>query len=152
HGPYTQRYRQEMLRQLLKAQNSVRETDSEHARDFEVISLEELEEIRRIWVKEKHEFEDLVPKIYAEVMQRPYPGSLEFDEGQTIRPEDLEVLRKVATSKEDLDELHFQLVRELLHIQQGFRTASRRTGIYDALEKALEGYAFDNEQEAYEFA
>jgi DNA sulfur modification protein DndC len=152
HGPYTQRYREEMLRQLLNAQQIVRQTGPEHAQDFEVISVEELDEIRRIWVVEKHEIEDAVPKIYAEVFQQPYPGGLDFDEGQTIRPEDVAVLRRVAANKDDPDELHFQLARELLHIEQSFRTASRRTGIYEALEKTLEGYAFDNEQEAYEFA
>ena len=151
HGPYKQSYRKRLLLELLKAQRVVRETGPEHVRSLELISLEELEEIRRIWVKEKHEFEDCLPSIYEEALGKPYPKS-EFDEGQVIAPEDVEVLRKVAASPEDPDELHFQLVRELLHIEQGYRTASRRAGIYDAFEKTLEGSAFDSEQEAYEFA
>jgi DNA sulfur modification protein DndC len=51
-----------------------------------------------------------------------------------------------------LDRLQFQLLRELLHIEQGFRTASRRAGIYEALERALERGAFTNEDEALRFA
>src|ERR1700694_76318 len=151
HGPYKQRYREELLRQLLKAQNVVRETGPAHVRDMELISLEELDEIRRIWVKDKHEFEDSLPRIYEEVNGTAYPKS-DFDEGQTFRSEDVAVLRRLALSPEDGDELHFQLVRELLHIEQGYRTASRRVGIFEALEKALEGGAFDSEKEAYEVA
>jgi DNA sulfur modification protein DndC len=151
HGPYKQRYRKQLLLELLKAQRVVQETGPEHVSSLELISLDELEEIRRIWVKEKHEFEDCLPGIYEEALGKPYPKS-EFDEGQVIAPEDVEMLRKVAASPEDPDELHFQLVRELLHIEQGYRTASRRAGIYDAFEKTLEGSAFDSEQEAYEFA
>jgi DNA sulfur modification protein DndC len=77
---------------------------------------------------------------------------MELNEGQTIRPDDVRVLRSVAATPEDPDDLHFQLLRELLHIEQGYRTASRRVGIYEALEKALEGGAFDSEKEALEFA
>lgn len=151
HGPYKQRYREELLRRLLEVQEAVRRTGPAHVQDLELISLEELEEIRRIWVNEKHEVEDSLPKIYQGATGRPYPKS-DFDEGQTIRREDVEVLKRVATTPDDMDELHFQLVRELLHIEQSYRTASRRAGIYEAFEKALEGGAFDSEREAYEFA
>jgi DNA sulfur modification protein DndC len=41
---------------------------------IEIISLEQLEEIRRIWVVEKYEVEDYVPLIWEEVYQSPYPG------------------------------------------------------------------------------
>jgi DNA sulfur modification protein DndC len=151
HGPYKQRYRERLLRRLLLVQKVVRETGPAHVRDMELIGLEELQEIRRIWVQEKHEIEDRVPRIYERVMRKPYP-KMDFDEGQTIRPDDIRVLRKIAATTEDSDGLHFQLLRELLHVEQGYRTASRRVGVYEALEKALESGAFDSEQEALQFA
>lgn len=151
HGPYKQRYRERLLRRLLLVQKVVREKGPEHVRDLELISLEELQEIRRIWVQEKHEIEDRVPRIYERVMRTPYP-KMDFDEGQTIRPDDIRELRRVAATPKDPDGLHFQLLRELLHIEQGYRTASRRVGIYEALENALEAGAFDSEQEALQFA
>jgi DNA sulfur modification protein DndC len=151
HGPYKQTYREELLRRLLEAQNAVRQYGPDHVRGFELISLEELEEIRRIWVTVKHEVEDSLPRIYEEVMKKPYPKP-DFDEGQTIRPEDVDVLRQVSAKSDDPDMLHFQLVRELLHIEQTFRTASRRTGIYEALEKALDVSGFESEAEALTFA
>lgn len=151
HGPYKQRYRERLLRRLLLVQEAVRATGPEHVKDLELISLDELQEIRRIWVQEKHEIEDRLPQIYERVVRKPYP-KIDFDEGQTIRPDDIRVLRKVATSAEDPEGLHFQLLRELLHIEQGYRTASRRVGIYDALQRALESGAFDSEHEALRFA
>jgi DNA sulfur modification protein DndC len=151
HGPYKQRYREQLLLELLKAQRKVQDTGPAHVRNIEMISQEELDEIRRIWVKEKHEFEDSLPRIYKEATGREYPKSA-FDEGQTISPEDIEVLKHVSASPKDPDELHFQLVRELLHIEQKYRTASRRAGVYEAFEKTLEGSAFESEQEALEFA
>jgi len=151
HGPYRQRYRERLLRRLLLVQKVIRAYGPEHVRDLQLISLEELQEIRRIWVHEKHEIEDRVPRIYERVMGEPYPN-MAFDEGQTIAPDDVRVLRKIAASPQDPKDLHFRLVRELLHIEQGYKTASRRTGIYEALERALEIGAFDNEDEALAFA
>ena len=43
-------------------------------------------------------------------------------------------------------------VDELLHIEQQHRTMARRTGLYDAIEKALDRGAFDNAEEAETFA
>jgi DNA sulfur modification protein DndC len=151
HGPYKQKYREELLLQLLKVQEEVRQAGPEHVKDLELITSEELEEIRRIWVNEKHEFEDSLPSIYERAIGKPYPRP-EFEEGHEIRAEDLDLLRRVASNDSDPDDLHYQLTRELLHIEMGYRTASRRVGIYDALERALEGGGFDSEREAYEFA
>ena len=43
------------------------------------------------------------------------------------------------------------MVRELLHIEQEYRTMARRAGLYPALEKAIEKGAFDNEADAEDF-
>ena len=57
-GPYTQEARESWLRQVLEAQHHVRARGPEIVRDINLITLEELEAIRRIWVVEKHEIED----------------------------------------------------------------------------------------------
>jgi DNA sulfur modification protein DndC len=154
HGPYKQEYREQLLRAVLAAQATVRSGAHESGRSdlesFELIALEEVEEIRRIWTKEKHEIEDSVPRIYEEATGVSYPFCGK-DDNQIFSSEDLALLRDVAASPDDQDGLHFKLLRELLHIEQSYRTASRRAGIYDAFDKALERGAFDNEQEALEF-
>jgi DNA sulfur modification protein DndC len=154
HGPYKQGYRSVLLRAVLSAQCAVRAGAQAVGREdisgFELISLAELEEIRRIWVKEKHEFEDLLPRIYYEVTREPYPyrGS---DDNQMFTSDDVQLLRELSCASDDPDDLHFQVLRELLHIEQSYRTASRRAGIYDALDDALRRGAFTNEDEALAF-
>ena len=136
---------------LLRAQSQVRALAIEAGRaelsTFELIGLDELEEIRRIWVSEKHEIEDSLPLIYERVLDVPYPGA-ERDENLIFSADDVALLKQVAASDADKDNLHFQLLRELIHVEQGYRTATRRAGIYEALESALERGAFESEEEA----
>ncbi|MBG1252218.1 DNA phosphorothioation system sulfurtransferase DndC [Burkholderia pseudomallei] len=151
HGPYRQRYRELLLRNLLEAQEKVRASGVAGTEGFTLIELEEIEEIRRIWVKEKHELEDSVPQIFEEATGCPYPCQ-DLDESRYFQSDDIALLRSVARSDDDPDDLHFELVRELLHVELKYRTASRRAGIYQKLDDALVDGAFANEGEAYEFA
>jgi DNA sulfur modification protein DndC len=155
HGPYKQRYRETLLRALLQAQVTVqteaRQSGKADLESFELIGLEELEEIRKIWIKQKHEIEDRLPRIYEEATGLPYPRP-GTDDNRIFSSEEVELLRSIAHAPDDADELHFQLLRELLHVEQSYRTASRRAGIYEAFDKALERGAFTREDEALAFA
>ena len=151
HGPYKQDYRERLLEGLLLAQTRVRTLAAEAGRpelaQFALIGLDELEEIRRIWVREKHEIEDSLPMIYERAAGEIYPGQGR-DENLLFSPEDLLLLREVAGSDGDQEQLHYKLLRELIHVEQGYRTSARRAGIFEALDKALERGAFDSEEEA----
>ena len=48
----------------------------------------------------------------------------------------------------DGDELHFELVRELLDVEARYRTLARRAGLFDMLEKAFRRSAFEDIEEA----
>jgi DNA sulfur modification protein DndC len=50
-----------------KAQTKIRKIDPENMRDITLIALRELSEIHRIWLEERHEFDDSLPRIYQEV-------------------------------------------------------------------------------------
>jgi len=56
-GPYIQSARENFLRMLLHAQTHIRRTGPEAVREMDLITLDELQEIRRIWVMDKHEIE-----------------------------------------------------------------------------------------------
>ncbi len=148
HGPYKQNYREELLMALLQAQKTVQKNGPSEVKNLILISDEELEEIRRIWVMEKHEIEDNLPKIYERVMGHPYQGKrLENDE--IFQAEDIILLKELCQQENDKEGIHFQLIRELL---QQHRTMARRAGLYEALDKALERNAFMSAKEAEEFA
>jgi DNA sulfur modification protein DndC len=151
HGPYKQNYREQLLTALLKAQQTVREHGPLAVKSLELISLAELEEIRRLWVMEKHEIEDNLPALYEAATGQSYPGKRLANQS-TFTAADLDLLKTVCQANGDEEGLQFQLIRELLHLEQQYRTLSRRAGLYDALDKALERHAFNNAQEAEEFA
>jgi DNA sulfur modification protein DndC len=151
HGPYLQEYRETLLRELLAAQRQARELAPPDLRAIELISLEELEEIRRIWVTDKHEFEDNLPRIYAEAIGKPYPyGPLE--EACPLQSADLDTLRQVCRDHGDIHGIQFRMIRELLHIEESYRHASRRAGLYERLEQAISEGGFSSEEDALAYA
>jgi len=151
HGPYKQWYRERLLEQLLLAQQAVQKNGPPEVQQLQLITLDDLEEIRRLWVMEKHEIEDHLPQIYQRVLGTPYPGK-KLDDGQIFQLDDLTLLKQICLQEGDKENIHFQLIRELLHLEQQYRTMARRAGLYEALDKALERHAFDNAKEAEEFA
>lgn len=150
HGPYKQSYREELLRGLLRAQTEIRKNAPKGLENFELISLEELDMIRAIWLDEKHEIEDSLPRIYKEETGKKYPN-LDTEDKPLFAPEDLVILKELAASTDDPDDIHYQMLREMLNIEQSYRGAYRRTGIFDALENTLRQHAFLNGKEALEF-
>jgi DNA sulfur modification protein DndC len=146
HGPYTKKTREHWLRRVLETQTLVREDGPEHVRNIELIRMEELREIRRLWVNEKYEFDDSLPGIYAQVTGEPFPQSDERDE--LLGADEWELLREVCGE----DELLFDLSTHLLGREREYRAMSRRIGIYTALETTLNTRGYLTKEEAIEAA
>lgn len=53
-----------MVRKTSFHSKDINENGPEEFRSLELIRIEELQAIRRIWVNDKHEFDDALPKIY----------------------------------------------------------------------------------------
>lgn len=154
HGPYTQAHRAKLLKELLTTQRMVRNADQKQGTQLiELISIDELDEIRRIWVEGKGEIEDLVPQIYTEVFETAYPGR-ELEQVPLDRS-DLEMLENVASEVDPEPEAArelYKLTRSLLAVQFQSIEAHKRSKHLDRLEGVLRHYAFRNENEALEFA
>ncbi|KOT38820.1 sulfurtransferase DndC [Streptomyces caelestis] len=147
HGPYLQSYREEWLKELLQAQTWIRAHAPEHVQNIELITLDELHEIRRIWVFDKHEVEDSLPQIYRDATGEPFPGG-PLDEQLVMGSDEMDVLKQVC----DGDDLHYNMVRELLAVERKYRTMARRSGLFQALEQAVQKGYYDNHEDAVEFA
>jgi DNA sulfur modification protein DndC len=145
-GPYTQAARERWLERLLGAQTHVQRQGPEEMAGLELITLPELEEIRRIWVVEKHEMEDSLSRIYERVLGRPYPGQ-RLDDGMSFAAEDIQLLREISG-----DPLHFELTRQLLSIERKHRVMARRAGVFGELEKAIQRGFYDDAADAAERA
>ena len=142
-GPYTQRARESWLRQVLRAQCHIRKYGPEQVRHIDLITLAELEAIRRIWVVEKHEIEDSLPRIYGEATGEPYPGQ-RLDDNAVLGSDEVELLRDLCSD----DQLHFELVRELLSTEKRHKNMLRRAGIFDAIERAFKRSFFTSVDDA----
>jgi len=146
-GPYLQSAREDWLRELLQAQTWIRQHGPQDVRCIELVTLEELQEIRRIWVIEKHEMEDSLPHIYEESTGEKYPGA-RLDDSMAIRAKDLALLKEACGG----DGLQYELARELLGVTRQGRATQSRAGHYERLEKTFSKYYYDNQAEAIAFA
>ena len=146
-GPYKQSVREDWLRKVLVAQEHIREYGPDEVRDLELITIEELEEIRRIWVIDKHEMEDSLPSVYEAATGRHYPGGC-VDDNLVIGAEEIGLLWNLCGE----DELHFQLTRELLSIENQHKSMLRRAGLFNAIEQAFYRNFYDSEEDAIERA
>lgn len=142
-GPYLQPVREDWLRQLLRAQSHIRRHGPPDVRNMELLTLEDLQEIRRIWVVDKHEFEDSLPAIYRECTGSEYPGR-PLDDSQPLGADDLAVLREQCGD----DRLHYEMVRELLDVERSYRMRLRRAGLFESLEGAIKKHFYSGEADA----
>ncbi len=146
-GPYKQEVREGLLRKLLATQRVVRRKGPEAVRGIELIRLDELEEIRRIWVVEKHELEDSLPGIYEEATGDAYPGR-RLESGVPFRKPEMELLETLCGD----DRLHFEMVRELLSVESKQRNVLRRANLFSALEGTIKRHFFEDQADAVAFA
>lgn len=150
-GPYRQYFREHMLRKVLEAQLQVQTLGPKEVKDLELLTIEDLEAIRELWVKSKNEVEDSVPAIYQSVMNKPYPGA-KYQKHPLLNRETMEKLKNKCTEYDDLDGLKYEQVRELLTIANKHKHLLRRSTLYKELENALDKIAFNNISEARQFA
>ena len=146
-GPYTQASRENWLRKLLNAQTWIRRNGPEDVRDITLITPDELHEIRRIWVVDKHEMEDSLPRIYKEETGVPYTGKA-LDDNLVLRAEEMSELAGLCGE----DRLHYELTRELLSVTNQQRTNGRRAGLFDQLEKTFGKHFYDGKADALDRA
>ncbi len=141
-GPYTKEWRERWLERVLEAQESIRRHGPAEFRAIQLITPDELHEIRRIWLYEKHEFDDSLPRIFQEVTGQEFPKRA--DDSNGLKEDDWELLKQVCGD----DPALFDLQVGLLGVEREYRGLSRRAGVFAALEDRLRNGLHRNEQEA----
>jgi DNA sulfur modification protein DndC len=133
-GPYLKEAREDWLRKLLTVEKQIRQTAPENMRDITLLTIEELSEIRRIWLEERHEFDDSLPRIYeevtGEVFKDPRPGA----DQSILGSDEWEILEEIC----DNDGMYLELMARLLDTERQFKKKTRRVGIYESLEKCFD--------------
>ena len=101
----------------------IRKHGPQDVRGIELLTMEELQEIRRIWVVDKHELEDSLPLIYQSATGEPYPGAV-LDDDLVLGASEMSQLKEIC----DGDRLHYELSRALLSLTRQQRNSARRPG------------------------
>ena len=154
HGPYLKKWREKWLRELLEIQVDINENGPEEFENLELITLPELRNIRRIWVYDKHEFEDSVPRIYEEVTGKKFED-LEWVGSEAFRKEEWDVLEEVV--REVVDELYpgeelaFEMAYSLIDTENQASSLNKRKGIIDSLEKCIRKTFYKDEEDATQY-
>lgn len=133
-GPYLKEAREDWLRKLLIVEKQIRQTAPPNMQDITLLTIEELSEIRRIWLEERHEFDDSLPRIYQEVTGKPFKDPRPGADYSLLGSDEWEVLEEIC----DGDEMQLELMAKLLDTERQFRKKTRRVGIFDSLEKCFD--------------
>lgn len=150
HGPYLKEVREAWLEKLLRIQENIRANGPEEFKDLELITMPELREIRRIWVVEKHEFEDTLPGIYKRVTGKEFDDP-NFVESASFGPEEWEILKDVCNSLYPDEELSFEMMYKLVDIENRASQLNNRKGILDNIESCIQSTFYKNESDANEY-
>lgn len=150
HGPYKKEVREEWLGKLLKIQRDIHEIGPEEFRGLELIRIPELQAIRRIWVLEKHEFEDSLPRIYEDVLGTPFEDP-EWIASERYRKEEWDMLKAVCETNRPEQELAFEMMYSLIDIENRASDLNHRKGIVEELEKVLRRTFYRDELDATQY-
>ncbi|MEY3304012.1 MAG: DNA phosphorothioation system sulfurtransferase DndC [Pseudanabaena sp.] len=133
-GPYTKKWREHWLRELLKAQTEARKNAPPEMQAIELITQAELSEIRRIWREDKHEFDDALPHIYLDVTGEKFQDINNPNNQSLLGADEWEILARLCGD----NAMHLELTTKLLSVEKQHYGKMRRVGIYEALEKCFE--------------
>ena len=147
HGPYEKEVREYFLRKLLELEQFIRLNGPEEVKNVCLIRQEELQNIRNIWLNEKHEFEDSLPKIYYDVTGNVYEDDL-IVQNRYYSKEEWDLLKLVCKEEFPDEELMLELQSSLLDITAKESTMSRRKNISKVLEKEILKCAYKDEPDA----
>lgn len=150
-GPYIQSFREHLLKRVLEAQIAVQRMGPEEVKNLELLPLEELEAIRKIWLEEKHEAEDSVPRIYEQVIKQAYPGKRRAHH-PVMNRDILEHLKTHCEQQGDGEGLLYQQLRAVMSVANKHRNQLRRAKLKGELEDVLDKGAFNSLFEAKQFA
>lgn len=147
HGPYLKEIREEWLKKLLEIQLDINQNGPDEFANLELISIPELRCIRRIWVNEKHEFDDSLPDIYKSVT------GLEFDDPDWISNEafgkdEWNILKQVCADLYPDEELSFEMMYSMIDIEASINSVNERKGILNSLESCVKKTFYSNEEDA----
>ena len=126
-GTYTSKYRASVLKRVLAAQHTIQKTKPH----LELITNQELVAIQTIWYRDLI-FDYKVSEIYKEA----YNLNLDMKDQNEKREKEVELLKKSCNDSEK----DFNLIQDLLTLQQNKSLLNRKRGLKDDIENRIEEF------------
>lgn len=150
HGPYTKKTREYFLRRLLQVEKIVKENGPAAIHDHPLITMDELKRIRQIWLEEKHEFDDSLPRIYEE------ETGLKFEDARVhankyFGHSEWELLSETCKALYPDETLMLGLQSALVDIESQYAMQATRRGIKKELNAVLQRNCYRDEDDATAF-
>lgn len=150
HGPYKKEVRESWLKRLMEIQCEINESGPEEFTGLELITHEELSIIRKIWVYDKHEFDDSLPRIYEAVMGKPFVDP-DWYGSEAFCKEEWDTLKDVCSELYPDDELSFEMLYSMIDIENRANSLNQRKGILDQLESCIKHNFYSDEADATQY-
>lgn len=150
HGPYKKEVREYWLERLLNIQKEIQENGPEEFSDLELIRIPELQAIRRIWVNDKHEFDDSLPKIYEKVVGKEFEDP-EWIHYKNFEAEEWNILKEVCEEMFPDEELAFEMMYSLVDVENKSSGVNQRKGILDSVNSIIGKTCYKNEEDATQY-
>lgn len=151
HGPYTQEAREKFLRRLLQVEKLIHEIGPTEIQGTPLITATELQAIRQIWLDEKHEFEDTLPKIYEEETGCSYHDDL-IRRNRYFGLQEAQLLDQVCDELYHDEDLLPGLQRALLDIEAKAATSISKKNVIKNFEAEIKKAFYRNEDDALRVA
>lgn len=151
HGPYNQEARVHFLRRLLQVEKLIHEIGPTEIREIPLITVEELQAIRKIWLDEKHEFEDKLPRIYEEETGRPYHDDL-IRHNRYFGSQEALLLDEVCSALHGEEELLPGLQRTLLDMEAKAAASISKKNLIKNFEAEIKKAFYRDEEDALHVA
>lgn len=150
HGPYTKETREDFLKRLLELQLFIQKIGPEEVRHTELITMDELRFIRKIWLNEKHEFDDSLPIIYEKTMGK------KFEDNSIVRnkyygKEEWDLLADICKELYPKYELMLEMQSSLLDIEARNSALSSKRNVVKNLEAKMIQTYYKDEEDAEDF-
>jgi DNA sulfur modification protein DndC len=129
-GPYRLDTCKDFLGRLLKIQTKIQNT-KKGLSSFSLISMEELQEIRRIWRTQRQDWEDSVPRIFQEATGEECRWLR--DDAPVYRENDSHLLEEACKEAE----VPTELVAKLLDMERDLHGMLRRSTVMTRMDKIL---------------
>ena len=150
HGPYLKSIREDWLRRLLAVQKDINETGPEEFSTLELITNEELNKIRQIWLDEKNEFDDMLPGIYKEITGKDFESTT-WHSPTSFGSDEWDLLSEVCRDLFPNEELLFETTARIVDIERKSAEMKKRRGVVSDVEAQIKRGFFMNKDDALEF-